>query len=219
MTAGTRGSKGGRSRRPAPQKGKDSENGANGSTPERTTKEKKAKKTSPPDPPGEGKKKAVKCKKGQGDEPRSVTSEPPPEKKQKGERKKKKKRKAKAEAAGLIPKKKKAKGTPSATLKRVPDAELLPVPEVPPGAAPVAAEHRSGMDEQLEAHLLDVDPPSHSGPAKPDCVKFNSAPGPRHGRFLGRTQKIYPQGQSATGVGGHSFSEVVQAVLDTSSHG
>ena len=63
---------------------KDSEKGAEGSTSERTTKKKKAKKTSQPDPPGEGKKKAVKCKKGQGNEPKPVTSEPPPEKKQKG---------------------------------------------------------------------------------------------------------------------------------------
>ena len=67
---------------------KDSEKGADGSTLERIIK-KKAKKTSPPDPPGEGKKKAVKCKRGQGNEPGSVTCEAPPEKKQKGERKKK----------------------------------------------------------------------------------------------------------------------------------
>ena len=143
MTAGTSSSKGGGSRRPAPQKGKDSKKGADGSASERTTKKKKAKKTSPPDPPGEGKKKVVKCKKGQGDEPRSITSEPPLEKKQKGEKKKKKK---------------KAKGTPSAALMRAPDAELLPVPEVPPGTAPVAMEQRSGMDEQLEAHLLGANP-------------------------------------------------------------
>ena len=83
-TAGTSGSKGGGGRRPAPQKGKDFEKGADGSASKRTTKKKKAKKTSPPDPPREGGKKAVKCKKGQGDEPRSVTSEPPLEKKQKG---------------------------------------------------------------------------------------------------------------------------------------
>ena len=65
---------------------KDSEKGADGSTSERTTKKKKAKKTSPSDLPGEGKKKAVKCKRGQGNEPGSVTSEAPLEKKQKGER-------------------------------------------------------------------------------------------------------------------------------------
>ena len=38
--------------------------------------------------------------------------------------------------------------------------ELLPVLEVPPGAAPVALQQRSSMDEQLEAHLLGVDPPA-----------------------------------------------------------
>ena len=43
---------------------KDSEKRADGSTSERTTKKKKAKKTSPSDPPGEGKKKAVKHKRG-----------------------------------------------------------------------------------------------------------------------------------------------------------
>ena len=158
MTAGTSGSKEGGSRRPAPQKGKDSEKGADGSASERTTKKKKAKKTSSPDPPGEGKKKVVKCKKGQGDKPKPITSEPPPEKKQKGERKKKKKRKAETDAAGSIPKKKKAKGTPSAAVGRAPDMKLLPVLEVPPGAAPVAMEQRPSMDKQLEAHLLGVDP-------------------------------------------------------------
>ena len=107
MTSGTSSSKGGGSRRPAPQKGKDSEKDADGSALGRTTKKKKAKKTSPLDPPGERKKKAVKCKKGQGDEPGSITSEAPLEKKQKGVRKKKKeKRKAETDAAGLIPMKK-----------------------------------------------------------------------------------------------------------------
>ena len=137
---------------------KDSEKGADGSTSERTTKKKKAKKTSPLDPPGEGKKKAVKCKRGQGNEPGSVTSEAPLEKKQKGERKRK--RKAETDAAGPIPKKKKTKGTPSAALRRVPDAEPPPVLEVPPGAAPVAMEQRPSMDEQLEAHLLGTDTPA-----------------------------------------------------------
>ena len=127
---------------------KDSEKGVDESTSERTNK-KKAKKTSPPDPPGEGKKKVVKCKKGQGNEPGSVTSEPPPEIKQKGERKKKNRRKAETDAAWPIPKKKKAKGTPSAALGRAPDAELLLVLEVPPGAAPVVMEQRSSMDACL----------------------------------------------------------------------
>ena len=63
---------------------KDSEKGADGSISERTTKKKKAKKTSPSDPPGEGKKKAVKCKGGQGNEPWSITSEAPPEKNRRG---------------------------------------------------------------------------------------------------------------------------------------
>ena len=139
---------------------KDSEKGADGSTSERTTKKKKAKKTSPSDPPGEGKMKAVKCKRGQGDEPWSVTSEAPLEKNQKGERKKKRKRKAETDAAGLIPKKKKAKETPSAALGRAPDAKPPLVPEVPPGAAPVAMEQRPSMDKQLQAHLLGVDPPA-----------------------------------------------------------
>ena len=137
---------------------KDSEKGADGSILERTTKKKKAKKTSPSDLPGEGKKKTVKHKRGQGDEPGSVTSKAPPEKKQKGERKKKKKRKAETDAAGPILKKKKAKGTPSAALRRALIAELLPVLEVPPGAASVAVDQRPSIDEQVEAHLLGMDP-------------------------------------------------------------
>ena len=218
-TARTSGSKGGGSRRPAPQRGKDSEKGTDGSASERTTKKKKAKKTSPPDTPREGKKKVVKCKKGQSNEPEPVTSEPPPEKKQKGERKKKKRRKAETNTAGPIPKKKKAKETPSTAPGSAPDVELLPVLEVPPGAAPVAVEQRPSMDDQLGAHLLGTDPSGHSGQAKPDRAQFNGAPGPRHGRFLSQTQKIYSPGWSMTGVGRHSCSEVAQAVLDTSSHG
>ena len=172
---------------------KDSEKGADGSTSERTTKKKKAKKTSPTDPPGEGKKKAVKCKKGQGDEPGSITSEPPPEKKQKGERKKKKKRKAETDAAGLILKKKKAKGAPSATLKRAPNAELLPVLEVPPGAAPVAVEQRPSMDEQLEAHLLGTDPPATVA-QQSQTVPSSMAPQvPDMGGFLARLRKSIPR--------------------------
>ena len=160
MTAGTSGSKGGGSRRPAPQKGKDSEKGADGSASERTTEKKRAKKTSPPDPLGEKKKKAVKCKKDQGSEPRSAASERPLEKKPKKERKKKKKKEAEAHSAEPAPKKKKTKGTPSATLGKAPDAEPLPVPEVPQEAAPVSVEQRLGMDKQLEAHLLGADPPA-----------------------------------------------------------
>ena len=193
-TARTSGSKGGGSRRPAPQKGKDSEKGADGSTSERTTKKKKAKKTSPPDPPGEGKKKVVKCKKGQGNEPGSITSEPPLEKKQKGERKKKKKkRKVKADTAGLILKKKKAKGTPSAALRRVPDTELLLVPEVPPGAALVAVEQRSGMDEQLEAHLLGLDPLATVAQPSQTVSSSMMPQVPDMGGFLARLRKSIPR--------------------------
>ena len=127
---------------------------------ERATKKKGPRKTSPPDPPRGEEKKAVKCKKGQSNEPEPMTSGLPTEKKQKGERKKKKKRKAEADADDQIPKKKKAKGTPSATLERAPDAKPLPVPGVPLGAAQTAVEWRTSLDEQLEAHLLGAEPPA-----------------------------------------------------------
>ena len=127
-------------------------------------------------------------------------------------------RKAKVNTAGPILKKKRAKGTPSAALERVPNAELSPVRSATrscPGGC--GAEVRHG--QAAGGPSAQCRPPSHSGPAKPDCIQFNGAPGPRHGRFLGQTQKIYPPGQSVTGVGGHSFSEVAQAVLGTSFHG
>ena len=120
--------------------------------------------------------KAVKCKKGQGNEPEPMTLGPPMEKKQKGERKKKKKRKVEADADEPISKKKKAKGTPSAT-------------------------------------------PSHSGPAKPDRSQLDSTSGLRHGRFLGRTQKVYSSGWNMTGSGDHPCPKAVQADLDTGSCG
>ena len=138
-----------------------------------------------------GKKKAVKRKKGQGDEPGSVTSEPPPEKKQKGERKKKK-RKAEVDAAGLILKKKKAKGTPSAALGKVPNAELLPVPEVPPGAAPVAVKQRSSMDEQLEAHLFGTDPPATVAQQSQITSSSTVPQVPDMGGFLAGLRKSIP---------------------------
>ena len=172
---------------------KDSEKGADWSTLERTTKKKKAKKTSPSDPPGEGKKKAVKCKRGQGDEPRSVTSEAPPEKKQKGERKKKRKRKAETDTAGPIQKKKKAKGTPSATLRRTPDMEPLPVPEVPPGAALVTMEQRPSIDEQLEAHLLGTDPPATVAQQSQTAPSSTAPQVPDMGGFLAGLRKSIPR--------------------------
>ena len=172
---------------------KDSEKGADGSTSERTTKKKKAKKTSPSDPPGEGKNKAVKCKRGQGDKPGSITSEAPPEKKQKGERKKKRKRKVETDAAGLILKKKKANGTPSATLGRVPNTEPLLVPEMPPGAALAAVEQRPSMNEQLEAHLLGVDPMATVA-QQSQTVPSSTAPQvPDMGGFLAGLRKSIPQ--------------------------
>ena len=67
-------------------------------------------------------------------------------------------RKQEADSAEPAPKKKKTKGTPSATLGRVPDAEAPLVPEVPQEAALVSMEQRSSMDKQLEAHLLRTDP-------------------------------------------------------------
>ena len=172
---------------------KDSGKGADESTSERTTKKKKAKKTNPLDPPEEGKRKAIKCKKGQGDEPQPVTSKSPPEKKQNGERKKKKKRKAETDAARPILKKKKDNRTPSATLGRAPDVELPPVLEVPRGAAPVAVKQGPSMDEQLEAHLLSVDPPGHSGPAKPDHGQLNGTPVLDMEGFLARLRKSIPR--------------------------
>ena len=175
---------------------KDSEKGADGSTLQRTTKKKKAKKTSPSDPPAEGKKKAVKCKRGQSDEPGSVTSEAPPEKKQKGERKKKRKRKAETDTAGPIPKKKKAKGTPSATLGRMPNTEPLPVPEVPPGAAPVAMEQRPSMDKQLEAHLLGTDPLATVAQQSQTAPSSTVPQVTDMGGFLARLRKSIPQARA-----------------------
>ena len=169
---------------------KDSEKGAEGPTSERATKKRRAKKTSPPDLPGGGEKKAVKCKKGQGDEPEPVTSEPPPEKKQKGERKKK--RKAEADVDEPILKKKKTKGTPSATLGRAPDAELPPLPEVPPGAVPMAIEQRPSLDEQLEAHLLGMDPPATVAQQSQTTASSTAPQGPDMGGFLARLRRSIP---------------------------
>ena len=76
---------------------KDSERRAEGSMSERATKKKGARKTSLLDLPRGEEKKAVKCKKGQGNEPKPMTLGLPTEKKQKGERKKKK-RKVEADA-------------------------------------------------------------------------------------------------------------------------
>ena len=173
---------------------KDSEREAEGSMSERVTKKKGARKTSPPDPPGGEEKKAVKCKKqGQGNEPEPMTSGPPTEKKQKGERKKKKKRKAEADADEQIPKKKKAKGTPSATLGRAPDVEPLPVPGVPPAAAPMAVEQRTSLDEQLEVHLLGTEPPATVAQQSQTAASSTAPQGPDMGGFLAGLRKSIPR--------------------------
>ena len=152
-----------------------------------------ARKTSPPDLPGGEEKKAVKCKKGQGNEPGPMTSGLPMEKKQKGERKKKKKRKAEADADELIPKKKKAKGIPSAALGRATDVEPLPVLGVPPGAALMAIEWRTSLDEQLEAHLLGAEPPATVAQQSQTTASSTVPQGPDMGGFLARLRKSIPR--------------------------
>ena len=156
---------------------------------ERSTKKKGARKTSPPDLPRGEEKKAVKHKKGQGNEPEPMTSGLPTEKKQKGERKKKKKRKAEADTDKPISKKKKAKGTPSATLWRAPDAESLPVPL---GAAPMAIEWRTSLDKQLEAHLLGTEPPATVAQQCQTAANLTAPQGPDMGGFLARLRKSIP---------------------------
>ena len=169
---------------------KDSERRAEGTMSERATKKKGARKTNPPDPPGGEEKKAVKRKKSQGNEPKPMTLGPPTEKKQKGERKKKKKRKAEADGDEPISKKKKAKGTPSPTLGRAPDTESLPVP---PGAAQMAVEWRKSLDEQLEAHLLGVEPPATVAQQSQTTASLTACQGLDMGGFLARLRKSIPQ--------------------------
>ena len=171
---------------------KDSERGAEGSMSERATKKKGARKTSPPDQPGGEEKKAVKRKKGQGNETKPMTTGPPTEKKQKGERKKKKKRKVEADSDEPIPKKKKAKGTPSATLGRAPDVESLPVLGVPPGATPTAIKRRTSLDEQLEVHLLGAEPPATEAQQSQTAASLTAPQGPDMGGFLAGLRKSIP---------------------------
>ena len=172
---------------------KGSGRGAEGSMSERATKKKGARKTNPPDPPRGEEMKAVKRKKGQGNEPEPMTSRPPTEKKQKVERKKKKKRKAEADADEPISKKKKAKGTPSTALRRAPDAESLPVPGVPPGAASTAVEQRTSLDKQLEAHLLGAEPPATVAQQSQITASSMAPQGPDMGGFLAGLRKSIPR--------------------------
>ena len=122
-----------------------------------------------------------------------MTSGPPMEKKQKGERKKKKKRKVEADADELISKKKKAKGTPSATLRRAPDVESRPVLPVPPGAAPMAVEWRTSLDKQLEAHLLGAEPPATVAQQSQRATSLTAPQGPDMGGFLAGLRKSIPR--------------------------
>ena len=160
---------------------------------ERATKKKEARKTNLPDLPGGEEKKAVKHKKGQGNEPEPMTSGTPTEKKQKLERKKKKKRKAEADADELIPKKKKAKRTPSTALGRPPDAESLPVPEVPLGAALMAVEQRTSLDKQLEAHLLGAASMATVAQQSQTAASSTAPQGLDMGGFLARLRKSIPR--------------------------
>ena len=122
-----------------------------------------------------------------------MTLGPPTEKKQKGERKKKKKRKVEADADEPISKKKKAKGTPSATLGRVPDVESPPVPGVPPGAALTAIEWRTSLDEQLEAHLLGTEPPATVAQQSQTAASSTAPQGPDMEGFLAGLRKSIPR--------------------------
>ena len=117
---------------------------------------------------------------------------PPTGKKQKGERKKKRKRKAEANKGELTWKKKKAKGTPSAALGRVPDTEPPPVPGVPPGAALMAIEWRTSLDEQLEAHLLGAEPPATVAQQSLTTASSTAPQGPDMGGFLAGLRKSIP---------------------------
>ena len=91
---------------------KDSEKVADGSTSERTTKKKKAKKTSLSDPPGKGKKKAVKCKRGQGNEPGSITSKATPREKAEGGKKEEEEEEGGDRCSWANPKEEKGQGDP-----------------------------------------------------------------------------------------------------------
>ena len=198
---------------------KDSGRGAEGSMSERATKKKEARKTNLPDPPGGEEKKAVKCKKGQGNEPKPMTSGSAMEKQQKGERKKKKKRKAGADADEPIPKKKKAKGNP------------IHCPRKGTWHG-ITASAGSATGSCLDGHRTEDKlrwtaggpsawhrTPGHSGPTKPDHSQLDGTSGSRHGRFLGWTQKVYSSGWNTTGSGDHPCPEAIQADLDTSSCG
>ena len=171
---------------------KDPEKETEGPTPKRTTKKEKARKTTLQGPSGGGEKKAVKHQKGQGNEPEPMTSEPPPQKKRKGEGKKKKKRQVKADTAESIPRKKEAKGTPSATLRRSPDAKPPLALGVLVRAAPTSIGQKTSLDEQLEAHLLGTEPPAAVVLQSQTPTSLMAPQGPDMGGFLARLRKSIP---------------------------
>ena len=70
--------------------------------------------------------------------------------------------------------------------------EPLPVPEVPPGAAPVAMKQRPSMDEQLEAHLLSTDPPATVAQQSQTTPSSTAPQVPDMGGFLAGLRKSIP---------------------------
>ena len=121
-----------------------------------------------------------------------MTSEPPPQKKRKGKGKKKK-RQVEADTAESIPRKKEAKGTPSTTLGRAPNAEPLPVPGVLVRTAPTPVGQKTSLDKQLEAHLLGTEPPATVVPQSQTTSSLMAPQGPDMGGFLAGLRKSMPQ--------------------------
>ena len=92
------------------------------------------------------------------------------------------------------PKEEKGQGDPlSCPGGGVPNAEPLLVPEVPPGAAPVAMEQRPSMDEQHEAHLLGTDPPATVAQQSQTAPSSMAPQVPDIGGFLAGLRKSIPQ--------------------------
>ena len=170
---------------------KDSEKETEGPTPKRTTKKEKARKTTLQEPSRGADKKAVKCQKGQGNEPEPMSSEPSPQKRLKGEGKKKK-RWVEADTAESIPRKKEAKETPSAALRRAPDAEPPPASGVLMRAVSMPVGQKTSLDKQLEAHLLGTEPPATVDPQSQAATSSTAPQGPDMGGFLAGLRKSIP---------------------------
>ena len=71
--------------------------------------------------------------------------------------------------------------------------ELLLVLEEPPGAVPVAMEQRPSMDEQLEAHLLGLDPPATVAHQSQTACSSTVPQILDMGGFLARLRKSIPR--------------------------